>query len=56
MAKKDSKVGKDREVFKMKTEFKAAIVKSVANLTGLPDIAVLFKWGSLSNRKIGTRY
>ena len=56
MAKKDSKVGKDREVFKMKTEFKSAIEKSVANLTGLPDIAVLFKWCSLSNRKIGTRY
>ena len=55
-AKKDSEVGKDREVFKMKTEFKSAIEKSVANLTGLPDIAVLFKWCSLSNRKIGTRY
>ena len=55
-AKKDSEVGKDREVFKMKTEFKAAIVKSVANFTGLPEIAVLFKWCSLSNRKIGTRY
>ena len=55
-AKLDRGVRKDREVFKMKTEFKSAIEISVANLTGLPDIAVLFKWCSLSNRKIGTRY
>ena len=34
--------GKDREVFKMKTEFKAALELSVANLLGLSDIVVLF--------------
>ena len=48
--------GKDREVFKMKTEFKAAIEKSVANILGFSDIVVLFKWCRLSNSKNGTRY
>ena len=52
----DLGVRKDREVFKEKMEFKAAIEISVANISGFSYSVVLFNWHSQSNSKIGARY